>query len=227
MDFNITICSIDPKFTELLNKEFPPNNKYNISVFGDDFRTFSSKYDAIVSAGNSNGLMDGGIDMAISNHLDHYIPFIKCVQSQLKTKCNFKHQPGAAAILDTNSSKCKYLIHIPTMIIPMCITDKSILYWGIYNMLHEVYNHNIATNDIKKILCAGLGTGAGGVPYIQFIKLVKLAYDHYMINKELSAISWDIANKQFIQLHKLVLSFDKSDEDIYNLMNYKRLMTKY
>jgi O-acetyl-ADP-ribose deacetylase (regulator of RNase III) len=227
MDFNIIICSIDSQFTELLNAEFPPGNKYNISAFDGDFRDYPEKVDAIVSAGNSHGIMEGGIDLSISNFLDHYSTFIPKVQKQLKAKFNMKQQPGTACILDTYSDKCPYLIHVPTMNIPLRITEKSVLYWAFYNMIHEVYKHNQTGPVIKTILCCGLGTGAGSVQYDQFVQLSKLAYDHYLHNQELTSVDWDTANRQYVQLHKLLLSFPMAEEDMYQSILYKKMMIQY
>lgn len=83
MDIIFTICSINDEFSYHLEKEFEKDNKYNIIPYHGDFRELDD-YDCIVSPGNSHGIMDGGIDMAISKHFGYYLDFIKQVQSYLK-----------------------------------------------------------------------------------------------------------------------------------------------
>jgi O-acetyl-ADP-ribose deacetylase (regulator of RNase III) len=227
MNFTIIISNVDEANNELLFDEFPNDNKYNVKVCNEDFRNIEN-YDCIVSPGNSHGIMDGGMDFAISRNFGNRDEFIKNIQDQLKLKCNCKQMPGSAKILKINSEKCKYLLHLPTMNIPSRITNKEILYWNIYNMLHKVDKHNIKyDNDIKVICMSGLGTGCGRVQYNQFIKLFKLAYDHYLLNIELDTITWNIANRQYFELKTLINSFPIDDEDIYQSINMRRLSMQF
>ena len=226
INFSIIISNVNEDVNDLLLTEFPDNNKYNVNVYNCDFREISG-YDCIVSPGNSHGIMDGGMDLAISRYFDDRDTFIKNIQSQLKTKFNLKQAPGTATILITGFDKCKYLLHVPTMLIPSRITHKEILYWCIYNMLHKVYKHNLKKDDIHTVCMSGLGTGAGRVQYDQFIKLFKLAYDHYIHNISLDYIDWNTANIQYVELNNLLNSFTLSDEDMYQSINLRRIQFTY
>ncbi|ETL77434.1 hypothetical protein L917_21620 [Phytophthora nicotianae] len=63
-------------------------------------------------------------------------------------------------------------------------------------MLQAVRVHNRRENDIKTVVMSGLGTGSGRVQYDQFVSLFQLAYDHFVFNKNIDNVTWDVANKQ-------------------------------
>jgi len=227
MDFKIIICSIDDDMSQLFIDEFKKDNKYNIDVYNGDFKELNQQYDCIVSPGNSHGLMDGGIDKPIADQFGHYKDTIKKVQAILKDKHNFKQMPGTATLVKMQSDKCKYILHVPTMIIPMRITNKEVIYWGFYNLLQEVHMHNKSFDDIKKICMSGLGTGAGRVQGDQFVKLIKLAYDHFLENLQKNEMTWDDANRQYIALYKLLQTLVLDEEDIYQSIRHKQIMLMY
>lgn len=219
----IIICCIDGEFYEQLQAAFPDGNKYNIKAYHGDFRTLEMSYDCIVSPGNSHGIMDGGIDMPIARMFGHYAEFIERVQTHLKKECNFKQIPGSATLIPTGDARCRYLIHTPTMLVPLPIQDKTVVYWCFYNLLQSAST----APDIKRICMSGLGTGAGRVRGCEFIKLVTLAYDHFIENSLRTSIAWSVANKQFVELEKMVRSFPPSEIDLHQMIRYKQLMLTY
>ncbi len=174
MNFDLVIVALDIEFSEKLNIFLNSVDKEdNITVHLGKFQEL--KIDAIVSPANSYGIMAGGIDAHINNYLNDkltYIGFIKHIQSQLSKKVNLLQQPGSAVLLETNSDKCRYIIHSPTMQIPSIITNKEIIYWCVFNILSLVYNHNMQNLEkIKTVCMPGMGTGCGRLSYDDFIKL--------------------------------------------------------
>jgi len=226
MDFIITISSIDPKFTELLQAAF--DNCSYIKIYNGPFN--KCEFDCIVSPGNSYGMMDGGIDMEITKYFGDKKEFIKLVQSQLNDQCNLQQQPGSVCVINTSNEKCPYLFHCPTMMTPITIKDYSVIYWCFYNILNTAFNHNMnnQSSKIKNIVMSGLGTGCGRVSYNNFIKLIKLAHQHFVSNLSRDSTTWPQAQRNYIELYKVIESLDSTPEDdMSDIMRLRRLLIDY
>lgn len=207
MNFNLVIVGLDENFINHLNIFLENIDKEDdIKVYYGNFQDLT--FDAIVSPANSYGIMDGGIDAHINNYLNGdltYKDFIKMIQLQLSKKVNLSQQPGSAVLLESHNSKCPYIIHSPTMQIPSKIKNKEIIYWCIYNILSLVYLHNLNNNNpIKTVCMPGMGTGCGGLNYIDFVMILKIAYKHFKENIKKINTDWESPNKQYAELHSLL-----------------------
>lgn len=118
------------------------------------------EFDAVVSPANSFGLMDGGIDLAISRFFGWDL--MDAVQARIRAEY-FGEQPvGTAMIVGTNDEKHPYLIHAPTMRVPMDIRGTDYAYLAMLAVLRSVRDHNrVQTRRIDTVACSGLGTATG------------------------------------------------------------------
>jgi O-acetyl-ADP-ribose deacetylase (regulator of RNase III) len=231
MNFQITLCDRDNNLQIYFDKYLKNyNNMYHINA---DISKLDNQYDCIVSAGNSFGIMDGGVDSAIKRYFYEIDNFINTMQNQILDKCGYQ-QPGSCILLKTHIDKCKYIAHCPTMIYPLKITDYSIIYWVFFNLLKKISKHNMKNeNKIKHILCPGLGTGCGQVKYEYFIQLIKLALDDFLefenimklkeSNNNYYILDWDFANDKYKKLYKLIKSFKENKDNLNDIMNLRRL----
>ena len=159
LNFNIIFCS---KYNDCQIEFDKYLKKYsNTSYYFCDFADINDKFDCIVSPGNSYGLMDGGMDGAINRYFSDVDNFIQNIQQQLLNLCGGYQQTGTCTLLNTRSTKCKYIAHCPTMHIPMCINDLNVIYNCYWNLLTTIYYHNNNNNNnnkdkIKNVLCIGL-----------------------------------------------------------------------
>jgi len=229
MNFELIILCQDKELENFLNIFLNSIDKEdNIHLYNGDFQDL--KFDAIVSPANSYGIMEGGFDMHLNNYLSNelnYKDFIKMIQKQLSKKVNLLQQPGSAILLETNNSKCPYLIHSPTMQIPSIIYNKEIVYWCIYNILTLIYNHNEncikdKETKINTICMPGMGTGCGQLTYKDFVKLLYLAYKHFKQNIKKIEVDWEYAKKQYKELQITLKLLSVPNNNIYNYMNEKR-----
>jgi O-acetyl-ADP-ribose deacetylase (regulator of RNase III) len=148
-------------------------------------------FDCMVSAANSFGLMDGGVDAAITNFLG--VDLERRVQHHIVEEYLGEQPVGTSFILTTGHPQHPYLAHTPTMRVPMEIARTDNVYRAMWAMLLAVRQHNRqAEQPIKRIACPGLGTGTGRVPLGEAARQMVLAYRHFLFPP--TAMSWQMAD---------------------------------
>lgn len=153
---------------------------------GDIFE--GPKAHAIVSPANSFGFMDGGIDMAYSRK------FGWDVQKRLQKILDEYHYGelpvGQAVILETKNDDYPWLVSAPTMRVPLPVYNTLNAYLAFRATLIAVNSHNTGAmrvrelaggqpskNDvIESIICPGLGTSVGQMPFNVCAKQMFYAY---------------------------------------------------
>ena len=231
MDFKLIFCDRQGNFGQYYDKYLTQIE--NTAYHCGDFTELDGQFDCIVSPGNSFALLDGGIDAALNRYFSEIDEFIVEMQKQLLDKCGGYQQPGTCVLFQTNVVKCPHLAHCPTMGVPLTITDYSIIYHAVWNLLMEIHRYNMChpSSKIKTILCPGLGTGCGQVRAEYFFQLAHLAISDYLnylkpipSNNSKYLITWDSANSRYKKLFKLVESFEPAVEsDMYNMINLRKL----
>lgn len=150
----------------------------DVEVVNNTFENVS-EYDCLVSPANSFGLMDGGIDAAIIQYFGKAL-MIR-VQDKILAEYLGEQSVGTCLIVETQHPKHPFLAHTPTMRVPMSINGSDIPYVAMWAMLLEIRRHNLHhKRKIETILCPGLGTGIGKVPYSEAARQMALAYDHFV-----------------------------------------------
>jgi O-acetyl-ADP-ribose deacetylase (regulator of RNase III) len=137
---------------------------------------FDLNADAVVSPANSFGFMDGGIDLAYSRYFGRGMQ--KRLQEFIRDKYYGELPVGNAVILETKNKEIKYLVSAPTMRVPQDISGTLNAYLAFRAVLIEVKEFNKRNdNEIKSVLCPGLGTLTGGMPPMACAVQMKKAYD--------------------------------------------------
>lgn len=148
--------------------------EFEVSV-GDIFA--GPKADAIVSPANSFGFMDGGIDAV---YLDRFHPQIQYRLQERIQKYFYGELPvGQATILATGDTDYPYLISAPTMRVPGVVKNTVNAYLAFRAVLIAVKKWNVSANTeppINSVLCPGLGTAIGQIPYFACAKQMYEAY---------------------------------------------------
>jgi O-acetyl-ADP-ribose deacetylase (regulator of RNase III) len=179
---------VDPKeqLCEAWEKAFQAYAE--VEVFNGRFEQIA-EYDCMVSAANSFGLMDGGVDLAISNYFGSELQ--TRVQSFIIDNYNGEQPVGTSFIIETNHPNHAFLAHTPTMRVPMPINDTDNVYQAMKAMLQAVKSFNAEGERIKTVVCPGLGTATGRVPFEEAARQMELAYRYYTNPPQ--AISWNSA----------------------------------
>lgn len=156
-----------------------------------------AEFDCMVSAANSFGLMDGGVDAAITLFFGQQL--MQAVQRRIVTEFLGEQSVGTCFIIKTNHPKHPFLAHTPTMRVPMEITYTDNVYKAMWAMLLAVHHHN-QTNEqkIDTIACPGLGTGAGRVPFRQAARQMALAYKNFLNPPQY--IDWRYADDRQVEI---------------------------
>jgi O-acetyl-ADP-ribose deacetylase (regulator of RNase III) len=117
--------------------------------------------DAVLTAGNSYGQMDGGVDRAVAG----YWPGVqRSVWAALADEHHGYLPVGSASVVPTGGDPCRWLVYAPTMRVPMPLTG------GLDIAVHDAFWAALLTIDrhrtmhpITKFAAPGFGTGYGRV----------------------------------------------------------------
>ncbi len=146
------------------------------------------EFQCMVSAANSFGLMDGGVDAAIIRFFGHEL--MERVQQRILDEFLGEQPVGTSLIVETGHPTRPFIAHTPTMRVPMSIARTDHVYLAMWAMLLAVRRHNRsgAQPEIGTVACPGLGTATGKVPYREAARQMALAYAHFL--KPPGKIDW-------------------------------------
>ncbi len=135
-------------------------------------------FDCVATAGNSFGLMDAGMDLAVLKVFGREIQ--ERIQKKILDDYCGEQPVGSAFILETGRLDHPYVAHAPTMRIPMNIAGTDHVYLATWATLLAVRHHNrTAEPKIETLVCPAFGAGTGGVPAIEVGFQMKLAWEHF------------------------------------------------
>jgi len=175
-------------------------------IFTDKASGKSVRADAIVSPANSFGFMDGGIDLDYSEkfgwQLQHRL------QAKLREEFDGELLVGQALIIETGdtredeSERIPFLVSAPTMRVPHDVHDTVNAYLAFRATLIAVRDHNKAGKlpPIRTLLCPGLGTAVGQMPYDRCAKQMRRAYDRIVMGNVWLHETWMSATYEHDQL---------------------------
>jgi O-acetyl-ADP-ribose deacetylase (regulator of RNase III) len=149
-----------------------------IEVVLGKFETLPA-FDCIATAGNSFGLMDAGMDLAV---LKFFGPkLMEDIQRRILDEFLGEQPVGSCILVPTCHTRHPYVAHAPTMRIPMNISGTDHVYLATWAVLTAVHRHNQTTaKPIRTLVCPAFGTGTGGVQPIESGTQMRFAYDHYL-----------------------------------------------
>jgi O-acetyl-ADP-ribose deacetylase (regulator of RNase III) len=149
------------------------------------------EFDCMVSAANSFGLMDGGVDGAITDFFGEQL--MHRVQERILEEYLGEQPVGTSMIVETMHPKHPFIAHTPTMRVPMEIAHTDNVYKAMWAMLLAVRQHNqTAERKIEIVACPGLGTHTGRVPFREAARQMAHAYRNSV--KPPKWIDWNFAS---------------------------------
>jgi len=155
------------------------------------------EFDCMVSAANSFGLMDGGVDGAITQFFGRTL--MERVQQRILSEFLGEQPVGTSLIVETGHSKHPFIAHTPTMRVPMPIAHTDNVYLAMWAMLMAVRWHNQrAERHIHIIACPGLGTRTGQVPYPEAARQMSIAYRNFLHPPPY--IDWEFAQRRQLEI---------------------------
>ena len=215
-NFNLVLVDLNKELCDEFEKEFQGLDLVTVQHGGFE----KVEFDCIVSAANSFGLMDGGVDGAITDYFGPQL--MNRVQEYIIEFYHGEQPVGTSFIIRGNEEvkmgTNKYVAHTPTMRVPMSIRNTDNVYQAMRAMLIAVqeFNNEIDRNKktypenfyylnrINTVACTGLGTFCGRIPYPRAAKEMRLAYDNF-INVP-TELNWDFANLRNRQINRNLIS---------------------
>ena len=154
-------------------------------------------FDCMVSAANSFGLMDGGVDAAITRFFGDEL--VSRVQRQILEEHLGEQSVGTSMIVATGHPKHPFIAHTPTMRVPMDIVRTDNVYRAMWAMLLAVRLHNQRSDRLIHIVaCPGLGTATGRMPFAEAARQMSLAYRHFLSPR--GSIDWPFASDRQLRI---------------------------
>lgn len=183
-NFDLILVDVQKELCECWEEVFGmvPNVKIHHGYFQE-----VKEYDCLVSPANSFGLMDGGIDLAIRNYFGIKLQYN--VQKRIQKEFYGEQPVGSSIIVETENENYPFLAHTPTMRVPMDISNTLNVYEAMFAMLRAVSNFNKTSKfRINKVLCPGLGTATGRMPFKEAARQMSIAYHNF--NNPTTNMNW-------------------------------------
>lgn len=185
------IILIDKNPTMCKAWDFYFNEYEDVQIMNDTFEHLNS-VDCMTSAANSFGIMDGGIDLYLSQYFGWDL--MKKVQKRIIDDFCGEQPVGTSIIVETGHGNIPYLAHTPTMRVPNYIDKTDNVYKAMWGLLTEIHRFNKRSNrSIDTVAVCGLGTGVGKMPFGEAARQMYIAYKHYLNIP--TYIGWDHAAK--------------------------------
>ncbi len=183
---------VDPNvdLSKTFSEAFAPYPE--VEVVNGYFQELES-FDCMVSAADSFGLMDGGVDLAIIKFFGYQLE--KQVQARIIKEYWGEQPVGTSMIVETRDEKHPFIAHTPTMRVPLRVTRTDNVYNAMFAMLRAVAEHNERSDrKIKTVACPGLGTATGHVSPAEATRQMLLAYQNFKNPPE--RINWYYARRR-------------------------------
>lgn len=136
-------------------------------------------HDAFVTAGNSFGIMNAGIDAAVAALLGP--DFVARLQHQIHDLYLGELPIGTALVMATGHPLFQHLVYTPTMRVPGDISGTDKVYQATWAALLAIYQFNIRHSGvIRTAAFPAFGCGFGGVPYREAARQMAAAYRHFI-----------------------------------------------
>ncbi len=198
LSFALVLCDPKPALCDALRRQFAGFSL--VSVVDGPFENVPD-FDCVVSAGNSFGLMDGGVDLALVQFFGQALE--ARVQRIILDRYRGEQPVGTCELVETGNQRHPFVAHAPTMRVPMTIARTDNVYRAFRAVLLAIQHHNEAHEDqsesvIKIVMCSGLGTGAGQVPFEEAARQMASAYRSFLNPPR--KISWKHAHDMQAQI---------------------------
>ncbi len=126
--------------------------------------------DAVITAGNSYGQMDGGVDRVLSQH---WPEVQRAVWGAIADEHHGYLPVGSACVVPTGDSACGWLVYAPTMRVPMPLAG------GLEMAVHDAFWAALVAvrrqPGVQVVAAPGFGTGYGRVSPARAAQLMAAA----------------------------------------------------
>jgi len=155
-------------------------------------------HDCFVTAANSFGIMNAGIDAAVVHF--HGEDLMKRVQSRIMDEYLGEQPIGTSFVEPTGTPDYPFIAHSPTMRVPGSIEGTDKVYVATWASLIAVYGYKIKNREsINSVVFPAMGAGFGGVPFSEVARQMAAAYRHYLHPPH--RMDWDMVVQRQKTIH--------------------------
>lgn len=155
-------------------------------------------HDCFVTAANSFGIMNAGIDAAVIRF--HGEGLMQRIQTRILDQYLGEQPIGTSFIEATGNADYPFVAHSPTMRVPGSIQGSDKVYVATWASLIAVYQFKVASPEtIQTVVFPAMGAGFGGVPYSEVARQMATAYRHYL--NPPPRMNWDMVAKRQKAIH--------------------------
>jgi O-acetyl-ADP-ribose deacetylase (regulator of RNase III) len=165
---NLLLVDTKPDLCEAWQASFA--GVRDLQIYNGKFESLIGTFDCLVSPANSFGLMDGGIDAAITAYFGASLQ--ARVQQEIWSSYRGEQPVGTCLMVPTENPRCPWLAHCPTMRVPMDVSWTNNAYAAFLIALIAAEAQGIQT-----LACSGLGTLTGRMPSGVCARQMRFAYD--------------------------------------------------
>jgi O-acetyl-ADP-ribose deacetylase (regulator of RNase III) len=152
--FDIILCDMQLHLVRAWTTAFA---SHDIEIIHGDILDVEA--DAYVSPANGFGIMDGGIDAALSARFPGVQRRVQAAIYEIGP-----HLPvGRAVIVETEDPFVPYLVSAPTMLYPSHVGHTRNAEIAMSALLHAIEEFNATNHLIASVVIPGLATGVGGM----------------------------------------------------------------
>lgn len=199
----LTLFDINEQLIQGWEREFEPYRD-DVNIFHGALEDVPPA-DALVAAGNSFGIMDGGLDHAMAVQ---FPDVVKEVSEGIMAHYYGEIPVGHSIIVPTHdeAKSFPWMAYTPTMRFPRQIPAEQV-YDAMRGMLlavrkfndNQLYEQAIADEAgeeielsvIESIACPGLGTRSGGVGSFTGAKMMRMAWESIIVYEPKAYTKWE------------------------------------
>ena len=163
----LTLFDRNPVLCEAWEKQF--KSYEHIRVLRSELCDLP-RHNCLVTAGNSYGIINGGIDLAVRDMFG--IGLQDAIQWGIVQHYGGRMPVGVALTVDTGNPKFPKLLYLPTMERPKMLTTGDV-YHLFYTLMYSIHGEDT-------VACPGLGTGCGGLRPEDAAHMMREAYDEFI-----------------------------------------------
>ncbi|MEK3718885.1 macro domain-containing protein [Paenibacillus sp. FSL R7-0333] len=191
--YELILADINPDLCREFERAFA--GQEDVKVICGPFQEIE-KWDCIITPANSYGIMDGSFDLRVAEFFGPSLQ--RSVQASLFVYHARMQAVGTSLIIETENAEHPFVAHTPTMRYPMKIAGTINVFLAMKAALQAILNHNDNGGGehrqfINKVVCPGLGTATGGVPFNVAADQMRAAYD--MVFDSPRRMNWDVVRE--------------------------------
>ena len=141
-----------------------------VDIYNGKFESFPGAFDCLVSPANSFGLMDGGMDAAITDFFGYALE--ERVQNEIWLRYRGEQPVGTCLFVPTEDKRCPWLAHCPTMRVPMDVSWTNHAYAALLAALTSA-----EAEGVQVLASPGLCTRTGQMPLDVAARQMRFAFD--------------------------------------------------